>query len=225
MTREKALERIKKCLALGESGNEHEAAQALRNAQALMKKYGISKESVSFSEFGQQSTERKVAKKVPPHIASLASVIADAFGVKPAIGCDQRLSFYGPSMNVTVAAYSFDVCARALSQARRHFLKTVHKNCKASTRTRRADQFCLGWVFSVKSNLPTLDITEDESRELERYIQSELGELTNASTRSARAANNKDHLAFHRGLMEGHEFEVRHGVNGGSTVHCLLSEE
>lgn len=41
MDKEKVLDKIKKCLALGQSANEHEAAQALKQAQALMEKYEV----------------------------------------------------------------------------------------------------------------------------------------------------------------------------------------
>ena len=35
MDKQKVLEKIKKCLALGESANEHEAAQAIRQTNAV----------------------------------------------------------------------------------------------------------------------------------------------------------------------------------------------
>ena len=57
MDKQKVLEKIKKCLALGESANEHEAAQAIRQAQILMKKYGISEMDVELSAV----TEKGVA--------------------------------------------------------------------------------------------------------------------------------------------------------------------
>lgn len=41
MNKEKVLDKIKKCLALSQSANEHEAAQALKQAQALMEKYEV----------------------------------------------------------------------------------------------------------------------------------------------------------------------------------------
>ena len=41
MNKQKALEKIKKCLALSKSANEHEAAQALKQAQALMRLHQI----------------------------------------------------------------------------------------------------------------------------------------------------------------------------------------
>lgn len=41
MDKKAAIEKIRKCLALAKSANEHEAAAALRQAQALMRKYGV----------------------------------------------------------------------------------------------------------------------------------------------------------------------------------------
>lgn len=41
MDKAKVLEKIKKCLALSQSANENEAAQALKQAQALMRQYSI----------------------------------------------------------------------------------------------------------------------------------------------------------------------------------------
>ena len=38
MDKQAVLEKIKQCLALSKSANEHEAAQAMKQAQALMKK-------------------------------------------------------------------------------------------------------------------------------------------------------------------------------------------
>ncbi len=49
MDKERILEKIKKCLALSKSANEHEAAQALKQAQALMREYGITDIEVELS--------------------------------------------------------------------------------------------------------------------------------------------------------------------------------
>ena len=54
MDKEKVLDKIKKCLALGESANEHEAAQAIRQAQMLMKKYGISEIDIELSAVNEK---------------------------------------------------------------------------------------------------------------------------------------------------------------------------
>ena len=41
MNKKTVIEKIKKCLALNKSANQHEAAAALRQAMALMEKYEI----------------------------------------------------------------------------------------------------------------------------------------------------------------------------------------
>ena len=53
MDKNKALEKIKKCLALSRSANENEAAQALKHAQALMAQYGLNQADVDLSEIGE----------------------------------------------------------------------------------------------------------------------------------------------------------------------------
>jgi hypothetical protein len=42
MNRDDLLRKIRACLRLSKSANEHEAAAALRQAQALMREHGIS---------------------------------------------------------------------------------------------------------------------------------------------------------------------------------------
>lgn len=46
----KILDKIKKCLALAASANEHEAAAALRQAQKLMETHGFTDEDVLASQ-------------------------------------------------------------------------------------------------------------------------------------------------------------------------------
>ena len=80
MDKEKVLDKIKKCLALGESANEHEAAQAIRQAQILMKKYGVSEIDVELSAV----TEKGVAcaSSLPTWHQVLIAQCAKAFGVE-----------------------------------------------------------------------------------------------------------------------------------------------
>ncbi|ENX5703695.1 DUF2786 domain-containing protein [Salmonella enterica] len=53
---EKVLSRIKKLMALADNtGNAHEAAVALRQAQALMMKYGVAPEAVALAEITSET--------------------------------------------------------------------------------------------------------------------------------------------------------------------------
>ena len=54
MDKKKVLDKIKKCLALGQSANEHEAAQALKQAQALMEKYEVNAADIDLSQVSEQ---------------------------------------------------------------------------------------------------------------------------------------------------------------------------
>ena len=58
MNKEDVIKKIKKCLRLSASSNEHEAETALRQARALMEKYGIDD-----AEMAAQKKQKNAAKK------------------------------------------------------------------------------------------------------------------------------------------------------------------
>ncbi len=225
----KHIEKIKKCFALAQSGNEHEAASALKKAQSLMKKYNISSSDMSFSELGRFKNDNKIPKKMPEHVNALVNVIKSTFGVKVIIegGATKNVVFYGDASSVEVASYSFDICSRQLSIARRMYLKTIHKNCKPSTRTKRADLFCMGWVASIRKNLPTFEIEESKSALIDAFIKQELGiavgEMKKTSLRMAGKPKLKDMDSYSKGLAEGSEFRISRGVSGSSEMKKLTN--
>ena len=53
MNRDDALKKIKKCLALGRSASEHEAAAAMRQAQKLMEQFGLREQDVSLADVAE----------------------------------------------------------------------------------------------------------------------------------------------------------------------------
>ena len=78
MDKSSALEKIKKCLALSRSANEHEAAQALKHAQALMAKYGLTGWDVELAEVSEQYG--KAPKSAPSWHWRLVHLCGSAFG-------------------------------------------------------------------------------------------------------------------------------------------------
>ena len=77
MDKEKVLDKIKKCLALGQSANEHEAAQALKQAQALMEKYEVNAVDIALSRVSEQKADRKMAFKLADWQWGIANMIAE----------------------------------------------------------------------------------------------------------------------------------------------------
>lgn len=51
--RASAIEKIKKCLALSSSANEHEAATAMRQARKLMEKFSLTEMAEDFFKLGK----------------------------------------------------------------------------------------------------------------------------------------------------------------------------
>lgn len=226
LEREKAVEKIKKCLALGKSANEHEAATALRQAQALMKKYGFNAEHFTFESMANLTTSEKVSKTPPQYILSLVNVIASAFGVHPILDSFEvrgaRPTFFGVKECVEVAIYCFDICARQLKIQRREYLKTIHKNCKPRTRVRRADLYCAGWVSSVSKNLPDFELDNEAATAIKRYVSYCVGDsLSTVSSRGVGEAKLKDYDSYLKGKLEGKDFKVNPGIAGTSQQMLL----
>ncbi|EFC87015.1 hypothetical protein NEIMUCOT_06561 [Neisseria mucosa ATCC 25996] len=82
MDKQAVLEKIKKCLALSKSANEHEAAQAMKQAQVLMKKYEVDAVDVVLSEVSERGVGRKMAVKLAEWQWSFANMISEVFGCK-----------------------------------------------------------------------------------------------------------------------------------------------
>lgn len=71
MNKKDAIEKIKKCLALSKSANQHEAATALRQAQSLMEKYNIDADDAELLGIVDAEILGSGSQK-PPEIASYA---------------------------------------------------------------------------------------------------------------------------------------------------------
>ena len=94
MDKQAVLEKIKKCLALSKSANEHEAAQAMKQAQALMKKYEVDAVDVALSEVSEKGGDRQMAFKLAMWQWNVANMVADIFGCK-SYKLRKTMMFYG----------------------------------------------------------------------------------------------------------------------------------
>ena len=212
-TNERILERIKKCFALTQSGNEHEAAAALKRAQSLMKKYGIGQHDVTFAGMGSKKSSSKVQAKPAAHYAMLANVISRAFGVKPLLSWNGKyhcIEFIGSSDAIEIARYSFDVCVRELNIARKIYIASIHKNCKKQTKTKRADSYCQGWVEGI--TLPPLEVEDDHYAMVESYCSHINGGVDKA--RVTNRVTGSEWKSYFDGRKAGEQFSVLTPVKG-----------
>ena len=79
MTRDEALKKIKKCLAMSRSANEAEAATALRQAQKLMEQFKLEETDISLLDVGEAKA-RASSSAANAWELRLVRLVASAFG-------------------------------------------------------------------------------------------------------------------------------------------------
>ncbi|WP_054774699.1 DUF2786 domain-containing protein, partial [Methylogaea oryzae] len=173
MDKDKALAKIKKCLALAKSANAHESATAMRQAQALMEQYGIEHSDVLASEAAEAGAKSGATKQPSNWEATLAGVVGRAFGCDLVFsgvpGIAAQWLFIGIGPKAEIAAYAFTVLLRQCKAARTEHIKTHLKRCKPAGKTRRADEFCQGWVFAVASTVRAFARSEEDTTAIDAY--------------------------------------------------------
>lgn len=228
-----ALQRLRKCLRLAASATEPgEVAAALRQAQNLMRVYGLTEDDAELADIRELLTGASGGSRLAQWEVQLADCIRTTFGVQVqfrtgapgamhiAVPRGQRpqlrqarrrgqLRFFGPESRVTVAVYAFETLRRQLKRARReHAEDTGHSG-------RALDVFCLGWVIGVREQLAKLAAPFPIDAATIAY--GERFEIAgNAKQRGALPHNHAELAAYHGGLAAAEDAVLNPGVNGQS---------
>lgn len=214
MDKQKVLDKIKKCLALSKSANEHEAALALKQAQVLMQEYGLNDADVALSDIGETAGS-KCASVLPAWQAGLAAVVCGCFGVRCYTEQKWRgalLRFYGAGNKAELADYAYNVLLRQLKTARRNYMAAALKRVRLpKNKTYRADAFCTGWVLAVRSKVDVFANGDRETALLDLWRKNK--GLTKNKTRTVRPSGgtkaDKDRAV---GWAAGRNAELRHAM-------------
>nr|DAO40741.1 MAG TPA: Protein of unknown function (DUF2786) [Caudoviricetes sp.] len=216
MDKQAVLEKIKKCLALSKSANEHEAAQAMKQAQALMKKYEVDAVDVALSEVSEKGCDRQMAFKLASWQWEVAKMVADIFGCE-SYKRGKTMMFYGLGNRAEIAAYTFDVVYRQISVARREFLKACQAR-KPANRTYLADQFCEGWLAGAWNKVKKFEMSDEEKTVMDGYTEKEHKGMPIAATRDAKSSELEGTSVALEALMLGNEagkkVQLHHAMNG-----------
>lgn len=222
--REKILDKIKKCLALSASSNEHEAAAALRQARKLMEAHGISDAEI-LAAGATEHRQRAGAQSTPPNWeARLAGRIADAFGCRvifqPAVFLMRPKAswlYIGCGAAPEIAGYAFEVLHRQCKRARADHIKARLKRCMAGTKTRRADLFCEGWVSVVVGKIEAFAGNDAQHETIEAYVATNFPALRNLNARDRngdRSLRDHEYGDWLSGRAKGADAELNRGVGG-----------
>lgn len=229
--KEDILRKIKHCLALSKSANENEAAMALRQAHAMMEKYGITHEDIQLADIQEAKAETTASKNPHQYQVYLARIVAHIFGCKFYIGNEPDYEwhrdkpvwmFVGLDIYAAIASYAFDVLSRQLKQARKHYIATELKRVRIlKNKYARADKFCLGWVNSVERLITNLVPPNDNQALIDLKMKEKnlttCKALDRVSNSKAQSATND----FYNGRIEGKNARLNNAMHG-STVSGLL---
>lgn len=164
---ERVIRKIKRCLALSKSANEHEAATAMRQAQALMREHRLSETDVRASDVGEVESSMSRATRRPIWDRHLSVVVAKAFGCKTlryTHWCEatqrrvERATFVGVAPAHQIALYAYETLLAKVTQARQEYASGVRagKYRSAYSPGTAGDHFAVAWVGAIWSKLDAL---------------------------------------------------------------------
>ncbi|POT29867.1 DUF2786 domain-containing protein [Citrobacter braakii] len=231
---EKCLAKIKKLLNLARrSLNSHEAACALNQAQALMRKHKLSQNDIDLMDITSKASKGAPshAQNIPRYMTFLGQLICYAMGVNCYYSSRRNymngqkkntVIFYGPNERPEIAAYAFDVLSRQMVKARRTFIASLRKNIKPATKTARADQFCEGWAEGAYHTIETFVVTDTEKTLMTNFLMKLRKErdFSDLNPREAKKCRG-DQDAADAGFNEGLKARLNHGVSGKDSALSL----
>lgn len=235
MTRDEALKKIKKCLALSRSANEAEAATALRQAQALMAQFSLRPDDVSLLDVGEAKA-RASSTATNAWELRLVRMVAEAFGCEhfAEITGDYNSAgnwirkrhwvFVGINAAHTVAAYACEVLVRQCARQRLAHIAKQPRNCKPATKTVRGDLFATGWAEGVAQKVKAFAQPAGDQQLLLTYIERTYGEMQRSAVRNTLKGRNnvKDVGHIAAGFQAGQDAQLQRGI-GGAPIQGLLT--
>ncbi|RKG41433.1 MULTISPECIES: DUF2786 domain-containing protein [Acinetobacter] len=237
MNKKTVIEKIKKCLALSKSANQHEAAAALRQAMAFMEKYNIDADDPELLGIAEASILGSGSQKPTVFEAVLANSIAKMMGCKVILSGDIKLTtnlsfkkvaawkFIGFDPAPEIASYAFDVLFRQLKKARSVFISENLKRVQIkANKVKRADLFCEGWVLEATKLVSDLNPNKEKMEQIQAYVQQKHNVRNSEPTdRNKKTNTNTDRAQndLHAGRQAGKSAKLNNAMNGGAPLEKL----
>lgn len=207
---EKIMSKIRKCLALSESSNEHEAAAALRQAQKMMAEWNVTEAGLKGSEIGVEEASSTVWKNVPVWENAMANMVGEAFGCKVLIRDGARnvlakYSYVGLAQNAKLAAYTHVVFSKQVRKARERYLRSEYPNAPRGRKILLGNSFGYGYVTNVRSKIVAMGVTQE--------VKDKVEELTGGRVAKTAKKVNIDFDALLDGKREGATASLHRPLN------------
>lgn len=215
MDRETALRKLRACLRLAASSNQHEAAAALRQAKALMNQYGLNADEADPDGITQcDGKTRSRGGDIPSRTWLLACVCARLFGCYVFIyqrHLNTVVRFVGRGSAPELAEFAYVVLRRQMDAAT---TKHIARCRKRKSRTERAEAFGTAWVDGLYMQLDLSELPALEKEAFQRFAECAAGPLETTAMREVKSKH-QDRLA---GFLAGRQAKLHRGVNGSSRL-------
>lgn len=214
MKREDIVRKIKACLELGNSSNEHEAKIALNQAMILMKKYDITEEYLDFHSLNNAEVKVNTSIRKKWFSVLLAS-IHQVFGVT-SVKRGKKIVFYGHDLKPELAQYAFDSLYSKVIFLRKEYIQKNLKRYKKVNKTYLADQYALGitnslWktIFNFKSSYE-FDKRKEEIRMIDEIIASELNirKVGHMQSKASKSVREKEYRVYIDGVKDSDDIDL-----------------
>lgn len=231
MDREDAIKKIKKCMALSKSANEHEAAAAMRQAQKLMAELGMDETDLQMTAVGEASS-KAASNAAPEWEVNLANLVASAFGCQLFLSRELKLTyigsvryqsdyhFIGVSPAEELAVYAFQVLQRQCVKARTAHIAKQPGSCKPITKTARGDSFARGWVYGVRGLVERFAQKAEHEELLLTYMEKNHPNLGSAKVSRRDVGRNIKDDAW-EGRKAGSDAQLNRAMTGGKPQTLL----
>lgn len=218
MDRETLLRKIRACMQLSKSANEHEAAAALRQAQALMREHGVSPREALASDVTERETKTgRRGDDVHESMHRLIDIIRTMFRchsvIRCGVGSPVSVVFYGTGADPEIAAYAFDALRVQMDRAAKAHISRVRVR---ANREARGEAFRRGWVASVRRMLSAAEnepLTGHMIAKLEAYRAARFTRVQPAHGKAINGKAVKDG-DFAAGVAAGKDARLHSGIGG-----------
>lgn len=222
----KALKKIAKCLELSNSSNINEAAQAIKMAQSLMRKYGLDQDDIDFISMGKTTSETLLPSSISDAILKIIRGINTRFGVECVLTNHKGLKkaeFIGDADRAIFAAFAFDIVYREMNEHIGQFRNSFQGSGKSQAElSRRVHSFTLGWLEGALAKLPNIAPDSDSDQKIKDYIDKQFENIDRETFKQQLKEAMKNITDdYERGMKKGKQVSVSRPVSGAGEVKRL----
>lgn len=209
--KERLLSKLKKCMALSASSEAHEAAAALRQAQALMRELNMTEADLLGLEVEEtlvKTREGFSSAKGCATLSRLVAIIEAAFGVEAVTECNPgsarraNIRYFGTAGRAQLAEYAHKVVWRAMEAS---WAKHLEENPWLKGDVGKRQAFHTGWLRAVRSKIEAIAPTENEARALKARKDAKYGALKTVTPKNK---GRTDMGALLGGMAAGANFDL-----------------